>query len=376
MIGVVGRWLGSFILNGSEICTTDQFKKFKIEETAGNTLPNFEFEINTPNERLLMYLNEKNIINASLGVDNLAMTNMQLRPLKKEIARADGNNLNINVKGMLDKIQYLTNVGVKATPKQSAIQTLKEVVGKHFKTDFDVLTSQDKMNYLQHGITDTAFVKKLWMHANLGDKNFPMTAIEADGTYRLRDAESLKNGTPQWDFSIFGTSENSIRYNSDYRIVSNTGMMNYWAGYSKPSQVIDIDSGIGDIINSILSGVSSMGSSFEMSGDVVSSISENIFKTANMDDKFHQSAKNNMANLAVGSSTTLTLTVSNRFFPIRVLDLAMFKDDINTANGLGAIEAYSGVWTVTGVTRIIENWKLLTVVTMVRESMNSVQGTN
>ena len=72
------------------------------------------------------------------------------------------------------------------------------------------------------------------------------------------------------------------------------------------------------------------------------------------------------------SSTKLTLNCSHNYFPIKILDLASFTD--GPSNDLYSSEAYSGLWIVSKVARIIEDYKFKTNIVMCREAMNGARG--
>lgn len=372
MIGVKDKWQANFEMSFNPFIFTDNLISFMVVEEAGNVLPTFELEFKTDNDRVVGFVNEGNTINASMGVHTYDLVNMPLKPMKKKLARESGGEFRILVKGMLDKIEYLTDSDVKVTPKQSSFATILQETGKYFNVDADLSTSKDMQSWIQHGITSKQFVEDLWKHADLGTDNFPMIGIGADSSFRLRDLNTMKNGPYKFNFSIKDTGPNTYRYSSDYVIESDTGLMNYWQGYDKASSVINLDQGIGSLFSSIISNGFAITGILEKAASAGKRIGEILLQNANMHKNFHQSAINNMANLATFSNSRITFSVPDVYVPIKILDVFQFKDDIDTSKG--ATESYSGRWICSKIVRSISGYKFNTLIVGCRESMNSVQG--
>ncbi|QIG71814.1 hypothetical protein EVB94_363 [Rhizobium phage RHph_TM40] len=374
MIGVKGQYVASFDINGRNFLGNSDLKRFMVVEEAGNTLPTFELTFESDSDEVISHMNEKSVINAAMGLDTLELSNMRLKPMKKELSRRSGSSYIMTVKGLYDRIEYLTGTDVMVTPKQSAIATMSQIVSKHFIPDFDISASSDIQNWIQHSITDKSFVNELWTRSDLGSKNFPMVAITSDGRFRLRSIENVMAGSPKFILSNRNEGPNTIYYDTNYVIEADTGFMNYWQGYSRSNNVIDLDGGLLSLFSSVVSQVMSMGSSLEQSASALLRTGENLILNENTNKKFHEAKSNNLANLATFSSNKLTVNCSNRFFPVRALDLVKFTDGPTTREY--SSENYSGYWIVSKVARIIEDYSFKTNLVLNREAMNGAVGNN
>jgi hypothetical protein len=369
MIGITGRWAAGLSAGGSsDIISTDEFRKFKLVESTGNTLPDFEFNFCTSNPNVITIISENIPLSAGMGIDSLALTTSIL-PLKKKISRATHDSYDITVSGLYNKINYMTQGQTGTTPKMSAMSAIVQKASEFFNMDVGTSSSNDSQNWVQHGIPALSHIQKMWTRADLGSSNFPMIGITSDGTFRLRTLSDLLGAGPSWVFSVKGTGGNVIAYNSDYVIENNSGFTNYWAGYQSQVGQTNIDSGSESQLMSAIASGFGISAGIEQSSGAGSKLISGLLKTANQHDNYHQAHINNVANLAVFSSNKLTLSVSNIYFPIKVLDVATFLDDMQVS---GTMESYSGNWIVTKVARCIQGWKFNTTVEMCRDSANMV----
>ena len=110
--------------------------------------------------------------------------------------------------------------------------------------------------------------------------------------------------------------------------------------------------------------------------DVERRFGSNTVLNQNMHENYWRAANKNLSHLVQFGDTKITLSFSNFFAPIRVLDLVMFKDDMVGSGRGQTADAHSGLYIVSRVARNYQNRQFTTVVELTRESMNQIQGAN
>ena len=368
--GIVGSWVASFSIGGVNITDQTGFESFKIVEEAGNQLPTFELIFRTTDAGLLSFINEGNVISAGMGVTQINLTT-NLRPMSKDISRADSSSLRFHITGFYDAIDYLANTKTSTTDEISSLEAMQAITSQHFTNDYSTSSANDKMNWCQHGIPNQSMVEHLWQHADLGSGNFPMIGITSDGTFRLRTASDLTSGNYQWNFTnAEQLGGSTVPFHYDYNIKSDTGFTNIVAAYQKSADIVDLDKGPGSIFTTNPVGLFGQSSSLEQSSSIAAGAAGALLSNINHHTNFNQAKADNVTNLANASSTKLNVSNSDYFFPIKLLDVIMFTDFLEDAS---SVQSFSGLWVVTEVSRSIEEGKFHTQITATRESMNNVQ---
>ena len=369
--GVQGRWMASFTIGGVPIVDIKGFESFKLVSEAGNQVPTFELIFRTVDTSMISLINEGNVISAGLGVQQIDMSGIPLRPMSKDISRGDSSTIRLQITGFYDAIDYMLNTQTMMSDKMSGVNFMQQIVGKHFKPDFDGATSNDSMNWSQPGISDKDMVQELWTRSDFGSNNFGMIGIDQDGTFRCRTATQLTSGSYNWNFSnTIQPGSNTVPFHMDYNIKSDTGFQNFAAAYSKSSDIIDQDKGPGNIFTTTPGQLFGQSSSLEQSSQVAAQVAGSLFSNENHHSNFHQAHADNVTNLANASSTKLYCSNSDFFFPIKLLDVILFTDELIDST---SIQSFSGSFIVTEITRHIENNQFHTLITAVRESVNNVQ---
>ena len=368
--GIVGKWMAGFTMNGTSLTDITGFESFKIVEEAGNQLPTFTLVFRSADAGLLSYLNEGNTISAGMGVTQIDL-NTTLRPMSKAISRADSSTLRFTVNGMYDAINYLTSTQTQMSDQVSGLTFMQQLASQHFTPDFSTSASNDTMNWSQPGIPNQAMIEHLWAHSDLGNNNFPMIGITSDGTFRLRTATDLANGSATWNYTNGQQlGGNVVNFHYDWDIQSDTGYTNAVAAYSKTSDIQDMDKGPGSLFNTSPGQLFGQSASLEQSSGAGQQIIGNLLSNVNHHSNFHQARADNVTNIANASSTKLNINNSDYYFPIKVLDTILFTEFLDDGTSL---QSFSGMYIVTQVTRAIENGQFHTMITAVRESLNNVQ---
>jgi hypothetical protein len=197
-----------------------------------------------------------------------------------------------------------------------------------------------------------------------------MIGITSNGIFRIRSLkEMLVGGGYDWVFAYGTTSESTatnILYNYDAVVESETGFHNMWSGYDRTKTVYNLVTGETEITQP------SINSSFITSQlDRLAITTRSVEAGAineNVHSNYWKSYLDNLSNLVRFSSTVVKLTFDHFYYPIKILDLAMFREP--DLNNVVSIETYSGLYIVSKITRTISSKKLNTAVTLTREALN------
>lgn len=378
MIGVEGQYVFKFSLNGeTDFITEEDLLKFSLVEKAGGTLPEFEFQFLSYDDTLLSKLNETSKLLVSFGKDTNDLQDTSLSIQGLESVRRGDDRRQISTIGYYSALKYLNQTNQSLSENKSGIEVMQEIATQHFKTDFNVETSEDSQVWIQPNSTDRAFVRELWMHSYYAN-SFPAIGISSNGTFIMRDvAQTFKDpfvfkftNTPD------GTDDTSIPYDGDYLIKIQRGFINNWVGYDRERLAFNYENGSQLLVKETVEPLLSLTQNFAKNADIERRFGSNTVLNQNMHSNYWKAANKNLSHLVQFGDTKITLSFTGRFAGIKVLDLVMFKDD-EVGSGRGATsDSHSGLYLVSKVARNYQNRSFTTVVELTRESVNQIQGEN
>jgi hypothetical protein len=373
MIGIKGQYLFSFDISGKRnFITENDLQLFKIVEEAGNVLPTFELIFTLEDQSVLRYLNEGNPLNTAMGEDNLAMTNIDLRILNKLITRIAQRKYLVRLTGVYDAMRYYTDCKMSITEQISGVEAIINVVGNYFKVDSNITKSQDKQHWIQNNIPDKSFVNKAWMHSWLGGSSFPAVGITSDGIFVLRDVKKLAKEDYAWKFISGDSMKKDELIFDQYKVESNTGLINVWTGYEREREVLNLDAGSEKSVKPTLDTVLALSKDLDRMSDIGTRTSEFGVVNANVHPNYWLAYQQNLSYLSVFGSTKIVLQFSSKYADVRVLDLVLLRDiDLEMKQAEGY---YSGSYLVSRVTRVLENKNFVTMVHLNREALGELQG--
>jgi len=374
-IGVNGQYLLSFNLEDKkDFIKEADLAEFKLIEEAGNLLPTFELNFKSEDETILPLLNEGSDLDVQFGQDRDSLQDIALSVIKVKSQREGLSARNYQVIGILSALPYITDSQLSISTSKSGVEVLKDIVSKNFKTKFNILKSNDKQIWIQPNSSDKKFVNELWMHSFLNN-SFIATAISAESKFILKDIKKDLDRSfgKEFDFRFTNTPKTStdIPYDRDYILETQTGFLNNWMGYGREKLVYLLETGLDEFILEKPDPILSLTKELARRSGIEKRFAGTEMQNDNTHDKYWEAFLNNLTNLAVIGSVSLTLSFHNLFAPIQLLDLAMFRDD--ALSEPGSAEFHSGLYYVSKVTRIVGKKQFITMVKLVRESLNQVQ---
>lgn len=363
-----------------DFITTKDLVSFTIDELTGNVLPMFEITFYTEDSELIRFINEGNTINVSFGDVQNEMLTAELFIMKPEITRLGMQRFLIHAKGMYHVPQFLTDAKMKAYKNKSSLEVIKEIASIYFKKQkIEISATSDKQTWLQHNITDRKFLNELWMHSYIPGGSFMLTGISSDGTFIVKDMVSLKKEQPKWSFvsGVAPASDKDIKVEGDYEVMSGNTFINHYIGYGRQRRMRSLEKGEttistpGEDAKPMLA----LTKDFVRYEEIGTRVGKANIQTSNVHSKYWEARHSNLMKLALFGSVKVRMSYSNDFHPLKVLDLAMYRDEATECNMLNqSAESHSGLYIITRITRKLMNNSFSTVVVLCRDSINKIRG--
>jgi len=357
------------------IQTWDDLVTFKVIESTGNVLPTWEILFYTGDEAVLAHLNEGNDLEVSYGrnPDETKTSTLAIQRVTKSYAGQDRHQIYAN--GLFSALGYISNPGLFISSRQSGVATIKEVVESHFnigENDFNIESSEDIQRWAQYNISDRRFVNEIWMHSFIRG-SFICVGITSDGRFVLKDMRELFAEDPSWVFTIGTTQEsNEIVYDPDPVLDAKTGFINAWLGRGRERVIHDIEAGTSADLFVEPEPLIAASQQLARRADLVRRHGETRAVNDNVHPQYWEAYMRNLTNLAVFSSDRITLSFSNVFRDVQVLDHVVYNE-AEVSSGRIA-EVYSGEYVVSKVSREVSNRQFATTVELCREAANAIRG--
>ncbi len=372
MIGVEGQYLLSFSIGGlSDFLEEEDVIDFFLIEDAGNVLPTFELKFTARLPLVISKFNEGNVLSISFGVTKDAMVTSRLIIFRVNLSRAGKGAYTLVVRGTYDAVAYISDPKMVIHDELSAIETIIAIVSEHFTPDIEPLISDDKQYWIQPSTTDKKMVSDLWLRTELPE-SFPLVGITSDGIFRLRDAKIEAGKEPAFVFSYDPQGSNEVGIDGDYSVDSNSGFLNLWLGYGHDKLIYMLEEGEFERITEDSDTILALAKNLNRKSSTEKRIAQIGTLGENVHEKYWSAYMRNMMNLALFSSTKMTVSFTNVLLPIKVLDLVMVKDD--KPNREEAADFYSGLYFVSKVSRSFGAKQFITVVEVCRECFSDTQG--
>lgn len=375
MIGVNGQYVFIFsIADKRDFIEESDLIQFKLVEKAGNILPTFSLDFFTNNPEIPRYLHEGNVLNVSFGksIKN-DIDDTSLLIMSSNCSRHGVEKIRCTVTGILNKLTY-HKTNVQITGKQDGLTTLKQITGKNFIFDSNIITTNtdNTMYWIQHGISDKKFINKVWLHTYIPN-SFISVAISSDNRFIVRDIKKkFSSGSYDWKLTSSLDSPKDISYDGDYSIETKQGFINSWLGYKRVKKVYDVEDGLLLEFSHDTKPLIALTNKLIRNVEIESKNAEIGYISDNVHSNYWLAYLQNISNLAVASTVCLKTSFQNQFKRVKPLDSVMFKE-IST-DFKGAMEYSSGLYIVSNVTRILGNRQYLTCLEMCRESHNQPLG--
>lgn len=374
-IAVAGQYIFSFSIGDifNDFIQESDLLDFTIIEEAGNVLPTFELVFNIQDDRFLGVLTETNDLKVSFGRDDDDRIDTTLHIASLDSTGHGQGKRTVVLSGFLTNVSYIYNSEMTISDKKSAVEVMRDVAERHnFTPDFNVDTSSDQQHWIQPNVTAKKFVNDLWLHADRTD-SFLAMALTVDSKFMIRDMRTLVEQDFQWRFTPFVEEPWDIPYDTNIGIKSNTGFINYWAGYGQNKLIFDLEDEDFRFITEEAKPIIALTREISRKAGLEKRYVNTGMQNDNVHKNYWQASLRNLTNLVIFGAVTVTVSFRDRFRNIRPLDKVMFREQ-DVADPNIATEFHSGLYIVTKVCHRIQNRQFVTTVELNRESFNQVVG--
>lgn len=360
----------------SDFIAEEDLLSFTLIEEVGNTLPTFELNFKTIDERVYPLLHEGNTLNIVFGIEDQKIEST-LAVTRLGSSRIGSNKRVISVKGLLDKLSYMNNSIVSISDSMSSVEYIIEKVSPYFKVDTNVKKYNDKMKWIQANKSNRKVVTDAWLHSYISDDSFLMLGVTSDGTFRIKDLKTdLKNQQVDWRFlpTPSGGSKD-IFYSGDPVVETNTGFINNWLGYSRKQHVYDLDSDEEIVTENEMTPILALSRDVAKKIEVESKFASIGIINENCHSNYWKAYQSNLLKLSSLGNVKITISFAFDLTLVKVLDKVYFLD-MDTGNGnASASEYFSGIYYVAKVSRTLTGRQIQTTVVLCREGLNQIKNT-
>ena len=384
-VGVKGQYQFQFSIgNEVDFISEENFSSFSLVEEAGNVLPTFQLQFNLSDEKVFKLLHERNDIKISFGKDQNDLIEIPLRITRLERNNSGVGLINIATVGVYSALPYINDSNIFISDDKSGVEVIKDIASKSFFTgsiggeaNFNIDTSLDSQRWIQPNITDKAFINDLWLHSDVGD-SFIAVGISSDGSFILKDIKkALGTNTEtsfKWRLTQSPETPKDIIFDTDYAHIINSGFINSWLGYGREKLVYQLEDGTEQNITETVDPIIAQTPNLARASNVASKFAGAGMQNGNTHANYYQAYQRNLVHLAQFGANKIVVSFQNEFKPVRVLDLVMFRDvDPGAGNTFQSSENHSGIYVVSKVARTVEHRQFVTVLELVRESVNEVR---
>ena len=337
-------------------------------ERAGTDLPIIDIQF-LSNEEGLRRLNENVQLDITIGVDesprnNVLESNFILqRPV---ISYAGENIWSISAKGIDSNLVNWSKSNVEISKKQSGVERILDVV-KSFRVNSNVSKSNDSQNWIQYGQPNKLHVDDIWMHVDLPN-SFLMLAACLD-EFRVYDMLTLIKSEPSWYFvETNARASNHIVIDSDYTIENQSGFLNAIGARGQNQPQYDLDNGVSDLLSNDPESLLAITDKLNVNENFSKVHNERKVLNRNVHPNYWKSFIHNYTQMILYSNVRITLSWSGPYYPVKPLDLVMFKESSMYGNQVQSTELYSGLYIVSKVSRRLNKNVFSTTVQLVREN--------
>lgn len=373
-IGVEGQYIVSFTLGRySDFISESDLLKFVMIEECGNVLPTFELVFYIRDDRYLGLLTETNALKVSFGKTQENLVDTQLNISNLEAVGHGSSKRTVVINGFITNTAYIYNTQINITEKISAIEALSELAtANNFIPKFNVEKSSDSQYWVQANVSAKRFANDLWLHSDIPD-SFCGLAIGSDNSFIVKDIKKLISEDYKWRFTLSSNESNDIPYDTDLTVSSQSGLINYWAGYGQNKLIFDLENEDFRFVSQEAKPVIALTKEIARKSGIEKRYMNTGMQNENVHVNYWQAALRNITNLVIFGSIRVRLSFRDTYKDIKPLDLVLFNES-DIANPSLSTEFHSGLYIVSKVSRQIQNRQYVTTVDLNRESFNQVVG--
>lgn len=376
MIGIEGSWVLLIDIGSvQDAIRPEDLESFQITEQAGLALPTFILKFATSNEQVTPFLNELANIAISFGKTSANLHACNVFATEIHMHKDGDNRRHVEMQGLLNYPDYLSSNVVGITDNMSGVEALLAMAKRQgFNLGQDNITrSEDKQNWIQPNIPDKRFGTHLWLHSKLTN-SFPIVGISVlDETFRVLDArKQIKKGKADWEFTFTEpTAANQITYNGHCTIHNSTGFVNAWVGYKREYLEYNAQTGQTKKLSFTVEPMLSLTRNMPTLG-VAPRFGDVVMLPDCVDVDFNLTFQRNLAYLAQFSCFRVDMQFVNNFQPIKILDLAYYRDDSTEKPKVSTSDYASGLFLVSQVSHVFTARRYTCSVMLDREAPGDV----
>lgn len=239
MIQVNGNCFVNIEFEGFEGLTLKMFTKLIIKESAEGIIPPiFELHLFQNTYQLYPHVTKTNKeIQITYGTTRENAKKYKFRLYNYNYADQEGGGYNLILTGMLD-LKEFTNI-----PRIKAVNNTSEAVffGLESVTPIVNYEGKDKQSWIQHGISDKAFVEQVISHAYVSDEDYVMGALTVDKELKVSTAKGIfntfnKDTTVKIKQDRVNTNPDSIRFDN-IKVESDSAL---WSNFLSEGRVLPV----------------------------------------------------------------------------------------------------------------------------------------
>jgi len=352
---------------------------FVIQESAGGNLPMFEMEFRTSQVEVIPKLNEGNKIECRFGFDEKDAVDIDLRIQKVLFARESDNYIVITIKGLSGNPSYLNDSKIKGFLDKNSKEVIKETVeqnGFTFKEhESGVSTPSDKQNWIRNNQTPISFVDEVWKHSYINDDDFYLFGITKDSKFLFAQYSKLALEDFKWILDVSGYVENSIVYNSDYEIRSNTGLNNAIGVYNRERRAFNIEDGTSENIETPdKKPILASSSKLSITEDEPTNQMKSVISSSNIHDNYNKAVLNNTSKIILHGTTEIEVRLASKFLPFELFDMVLFLNNPIDKENQADIGMIAGNYIITEIRRFFYDMSFGTSLILSRDSLNTLEG--
>ena len=357
--------------------TAGEFKDFVLTEdvisltymlSAGLAVPYFDMTFILRNQEVLKYLNEGNIINVSMGKDELDMCGMQFRLISDITTENYTLGSNVTIKGVLHRPKFIT-LAKNAKFDDQSINIIKSIASKHFSVVSNIGRTNDKQEWTQTGISDRQMIRDVWLHSFIDNQSVIACAFEND-TFRIKNLKTSITSEAPWRFSANKapiSQGSKIVHFGQFWTTNNYGAINECIGRKLENIFLDVDTGEIEKPESHLKNLTVVGSN--KLNVTTTDVKEYKYgyKNSEVNTNYLLAEQHNMRNLMMFGSFKIFIPTAGVFSQFHLLDLAYLEQD-----SVG--ERCAGYCFIERILYRIEDRRLMTNITLCKEAPNEIRG--
>jgi len=337
-------------------------------EKAGTDLPVIEIQFSS-NEFGLRRINENVELDITIGVDENPRNDILESKfiLQRPIISHSGDSLwSVVAKGIDANLVKWSKSKVEVSSKQSGVERILDMI-KPFRVNANVSKSNDSQHWIQYGQPNKLHVEDVWMHVDLPN-SFLLLAACLD-EFRVYDLLTLIRREPSWYFVETNSSAyNHIVIDSDYTIENQSGFFNAIGARGQEQPVYELDTGNSDLLSNDPESLLAITDKLNVNENFSKVHNERKVLIRNVHPNYWKSFIHNYTQMVLYSNVRVTVSWSGPYYPVKPLDLVMFKETSKDGNLIQSTDLYSGLYIVSKVARRLNKNVFSTTVQLVREN--------